>query len=638
MVISRYTVASYIILSLSVFLFALLITQQVKAQSVDDQLDQIKQEAQQLRTQINNQDKQVVFYSDMQQGDSGGQVQKLQRVLNQDPQTQVAQSGPGSPGQETTYFGPKTYDAVVSFQEKYAEDILQPLELSEGTGYVGSATRDKLNSLYGNQADQNTQQEESNSDETPQESNVTNQDKTTDTTQSGVFEGADDVFNTAAEDISSETELFGGVTDTRPQTQQRLNTTATELFDGDCGLNQNVSSRQKEALKKVCQRMNTSYDELEEEAESGDETDKKVWDMVQKSRPEINLTGTDLDKTDNTVEVSWSIKGALRNCQRISDDTTDGWNMQMSTSQIRVGPAEGIPVLSDSGTAEVRLKDKESATLRLSCSRADGEEVKDSITFNLKKEDGDGGDGEQSTNSDIITISQNTIANTNDEYTVISWNTTGVEQCEKSGAWDGVLEKGSQGTMRVYGDDLSLGNHTYTVECNKQVGNSKTTDSVQLEVVSTDDESQDIGSKTQIRSFGAVGGAGGVLDIQSSNPTLAQADSSGSGGNSEGKIFGGRNLIFVPCTCNSDNDGIMILLNDVKDFGGFYFFDSSDTTLHRWANVVTPFVWTLGKYERSLKLCWQGDPPFCAPIPILKKIKRIGTGLLPDFDKDGEPW
>jgi len=80
-------------------------------------------------------------------GDQGEDVRALQVALNTSPDTQVSQSGAGSPGEESNYFGLKTLDAVKRFQNKYQAEILSPLGLVSATGFVGPATLKKLQSL-----------------------------------------------------------------------------------------------------------------------------------------------------------------------------------------------------------------------------------------------------------------------------------------------------------------------------------------------------------------------------------------------------------------------------------------------------------------------------------------------------------
>lgn len=80
-------------------------------------------------------------------GSRGVDVGALQVFLN----TQgflIAETGPGSPGNETNFFGLATKKAVIKFQEKYAKEILAPSGFKKGTGMVWPATRAKINSIF----------------------------------------------------------------------------------------------------------------------------------------------------------------------------------------------------------------------------------------------------------------------------------------------------------------------------------------------------------------------------------------------------------------------------------------------------------------------------------------------------------
>jgi len=80
------------------------------------------------------------FYQSLAYGDKGDDVKALQIALQKEGIYK---------GLITNYFDSLTLSAVMSFQVKYAKDVLNPWGLIKGTGYVGRTTRAKLNEIYG---------------------------------------------------------------------------------------------------------------------------------------------------------------------------------------------------------------------------------------------------------------------------------------------------------------------------------------------------------------------------------------------------------------------------------------------------------------------------------------------------------
>ncbi|MEX0934814.1 MAG: hypothetical protein WDZ70_00615 [Candidatus Paceibacterota bacterium] len=87
------------------------------------------------------------FTRDLSVGSTGADVMDLQKFLNSVDGVQVAASGVGSAGNETSYYGTLTAQAVSAFHVKYSSEILAPLGLTSGTGYFGQSSRAKATQL-----------------------------------------------------------------------------------------------------------------------------------------------------------------------------------------------------------------------------------------------------------------------------------------------------------------------------------------------------------------------------------------------------------------------------------------------------------------------------------------------------------
>lgn len=87
-----------------------------------------------------------VFNRDLEVGMTGEDVRQLQIFLNNNGYV-LAETGPGSIGNETNRFGALTKVSLIRYQDANFESILKPLNLKKGTGYFGVSTRKYINNF-----------------------------------------------------------------------------------------------------------------------------------------------------------------------------------------------------------------------------------------------------------------------------------------------------------------------------------------------------------------------------------------------------------------------------------------------------------------------------------------------------------
>lgn len=102
----------------------------------------ILEDNQRMRDDTNDDD--FSFTKTLSSGSQGSEVTKLQECL---ANGNWVGEDIYPDGEITGYYGSATVEAINRFQEKYAEEILSPSGLTEGTGTVKASTRAKLNEL-----------------------------------------------------------------------------------------------------------------------------------------------------------------------------------------------------------------------------------------------------------------------------------------------------------------------------------------------------------------------------------------------------------------------------------------------------------------------------------------------------------
>lgn len=88
-----------------------------------------------------------VFSKILKLGVTSPDVKRLQQLLNSDPDTKITESGSGSPGKESEYFGSLTERALQKFQAKHGL-VSSGTSATTGYGALGPKTMAKLEEVF----------------------------------------------------------------------------------------------------------------------------------------------------------------------------------------------------------------------------------------------------------------------------------------------------------------------------------------------------------------------------------------------------------------------------------------------------------------------------------------------------------
>src|SRR6056297_390637 len=336
---------------------------EAQIQALMQQLEDLKAEKAEMTgetTAIEGVPAGYTFDRNLSVGMSGTDVKYLQKVLNASEDTMLADSGVGSPGEETEYFGPLTKAGVVKFQEKYQEDVLGPYDLTQGTGYVGKTTRAKLNELIAADVDDDDDDDEDDGDEVTGEGLEVDAESMS---NSVVPQGASNVdfveFTIeAGEDAEIENMVF-----TRKGVGSSDDFSNVYLYEGDVKLTtgKSVISDSDQAtfnnlgleMEEGEERTLTLVAEVSSSATAGDVNYFELTSM----ETDVDVSGLPVSGASMTVSGASAGSVTMSTAGTISAPTVGEQDVALAEFKLEAGPGENIDVyrvaLTNAGSANL---------------------------------------------------------------------------------------------------------------------------------------------------------------------------------------------------------------------------------------------------------------------------------------------
>lgn len=269
------------------------------------------------------------FTRNLKTGDKGADVKDLQKLLNGKGYT-VSAAGAGSAGMETEYYGPATAAAVAKMQEAFAADILTPLGLTKGTGFFGTATRAKANTLCAPAATTPT---------TPTESGTTTDDEEEEASDDTLSGGEASLESYKRTNSPSSVEVEEGDEEIKVAGFQ------FDVKDGDVSIKRVYVDFEETGSGTDSTKPWDYFDSVsvflgDEELDTLDASSESDWEDLSGSAYELRFTGLDAKVAEDETAKLYVVVNMASNID--GNDAGAVWTVSVPDNGVRVRDGAGI--------------------------------------------------------------------------------------------------------------------------------------------------------------------------------------------------------------------------------------------------------------------------------------------------------